>query len=45
MDKGFYWNDASTFVNLLETSNATRLFQKKHDYSIGDPREIAKNNK
>jgi glucose-1-phosphate thymidylyltransferase len=45
LDRGFYWNDAGTFDNLLDSSNTIRLFQKKHDHIIGDPREIAKKNK
>ena len=45
LDRGFYWNDAGTFDNLFDASNAIRIFQKKHNYIIGDPGEIAKNNK
>jgi glucose-1-phosphate thymidylyltransferase len=45
LDRGFYWNDAGTFDNLLDSSNTIRVFQKKHACIIGDPREIAKKNK
>ena len=41
LDRGFYWNDAGTFENLLDISNTINLFQKKHKCIIGDPREIA----
>jgi len=44
LDRGFYWNDCGTFDNLLNSSSAIESFQKRHNYKIGDPIEIAKKN-
>ena len=45
LDRSFYWNDAGTFNGLDDITKQVRLLENRHNYKIGDPKEIAIHNK
>jgi glucose-1-phosphate thymidylyltransferase len=44
LDRSFYWNDAGTFDGLDDISKQIRLLESRHNFKIGDPKEIAAHN-